>query len=290
MARRLFAVAALLSLLLCVASVALWLWSERGGTLKAPPRPSNAAVQLQLSRPLPGVNFTGVALVDVMDFMRDVTGLRVAVDWPALEAAGVGKNSTVNVNLNGVRLGEALALLVQPYQGVVFVTRGNDIGITTRAAIDHGSDFASVTPPSTRPAPRDSRIRETVIGGDRWTVAAEHSVLLVWRNPVDPASAFQPLPPPAARSGSPPATEFAGFVIDHLGYPFYSSRYEVPLWAPVAATALLPLAWVVSAVRRRRRVRAGACKTCGYDLRATPGRCPECGRDVPAPEAPVAPS
>ena len=152
--------------------------------------------------------------------------------------------------------------------------------ITTSAALRADPAVSAVPhPATTRPTQSDPRIREAVIGQNRWTASAEHSVLYLWRNPVDPASAYHP-PPARSASTYAEATEFAGFAVRSLGYPFHSTQVQVPLWAPVAAAALLPLAWVFAMVRRRRCVGAGKCRNCGYDLRATPGRCPECGSEA----------
>ena len=57
-----------------------------------------------------------------------------------------------------------------------------------------------------------------------------------------------------------------------------SSHWILPIW-PFALVVSLPLLpWLLKL--RRRSGRAGHCRQCGYDLRATPDRCPECGAVV----------
>jgi hypothetical protein len=54
----------------------------------------------------------------------------------------------------------------------------------------------------------------------------------------------------------------------------------IPLWLLAAGAAVPPaLYWKRRAAERRQRrwEAAGLCYCCGYDLRATPGQCPECG-------------
>ena len=57
-------------------------------------------------------------------------------------------------------------------------------------------------------------------------------------------------------------------------------EFMLPLWLIVVMGSIPPLVWELRYRRgRRRRMRRslGQCVACGYDLRATPQRCPECG-------------
>jgi hypothetical protein len=51
----------------------------------------------------------------------------------------------------------------------------------------------------------------------------------------------------------------------------------LPHWLILLLTGLIPGRKLIGALRRRRRALRAVCVNCGYDLRATPDRCPECG-------------
>jgi hypothetical protein len=90
--------------------------------------------------------------------------------------------------------------------------------------------------------------------------------------------------------GSPLGDGFHGFSIATSGAGVFPELPDskvayvtFPHWAAVIALAGLTVWRVISpAARRRRRLTRGLCVHCGYDLRASPERCPECGAPAPA--------
>jgi hypothetical protein len=65
--------------------------------------------------------------------------------------------------------------------------------------------------------------------------------------------------------------------IGSLAKSFSPWRQSCEICFLVAALAILPGLALARYRRRRLRIALGLCADCGYDLRATPGRCPECG-------------
>jgi bla regulator protein BlaR1 len=89
----------------------------------------------KFQRRLPELNVDGVTFSDVIDFLRDVTGANIAVNWKALEAAGIDGKSSIAVRLRDVSLEQALRQLLKQAGGgsvaLAFSTDGGVIVIST---------------------------------------------------------------------------------------------------------------------------------------------------------------
>ena len=67
--------------------------------LANPNDPATAKAREKLKKPMQ-VDFKGQALGDVIDFLRDASGVDVLVDWRGLEAVGIARDSPVDLRLN----------------------------------------------------------------------------------------------------------------------------------------------------------------------------------------------
>jgi bla regulator protein BlaR1 len=78
---------------------------------------ADAAMEASLQRRLPEVNFQRAALSDVIDFLRDVSGADIQVNWRALEAAGIERKAPVTVRLRNVQFSTALTRILDDATG-----------------------------------------------------------------------------------------------------------------------------------------------------------------------------
>jgi hypothetical protein len=75
-----------------------------------------------------------------------------------------------------------------------------------------------------------------------------------------------------------PAIWVLGFGFDYRPQDVIPASFIFfPHWSLAILLAILPAIHLRAILRARRRNRIGLCRNCGYDLRATPDRCPECG-------------
>ncbi len=97
------------------------------------------ATRAALDRVLPEIKFTNVALKDCFDFLRDISGANLHINWKAIETTGVTADTQVNVRLHSVSLRKVLTVLLSESGATGLLTFYSDEGVievTTRELSD----------------------------------------------------------------------------------------------------------------------------------------------------------
>ena len=85
---------------------------------------TDRAARAKLQTRLQKLDFDNIEFSDTVQFLRDVSGLKVDVKWDALSASGVEPTTTVNAHMGNVSVDKALRVIMDDVGGV------NPIGYT----------------------------------------------------------------------------------------------------------------------------------------------------------------
>jgi hypothetical protein len=109
-------------------------------TVSATVKRPKLTVRQMLNARLPEVKFENVPLADAIDFLRDVSGANIHVNWRALETAGVARDVVITTKLRKVPVRKVLSVILAQASAeantLAFYNDGGVIEVTTTEIAD----------------------------------------------------------------------------------------------------------------------------------------------------------
>jgi hypothetical protein len=249
-----------------------------GGNLR---KANPSTVQL-LDKTLPDDLKLGPTLGTATAQLAEASKAKIALRRHALADLDVSKDTPVSLNIRGAKLGDALTMaLAAAHPRLRFVIEENFIVATSEAEagtlvvgrVYDVRDLIPLTP--------DSGTREELARRERMSRELVQEVMQAL--PSNDAAKIGEVSGQIVLSHTYQAQALAMYELDKRRWRRDAQAFAARAGGVTGATLLLAM-MLLSFVHwhtRRARARSGQCQRCGYDLRATPERCPECGA-VPA--------